>query len=198
MTHLTANAKQLLSYAVNASTEDYNAGLCWYQQAHDLAVTLATQYGYELWQTAGVIAALSPQQSWAFNQRAAAAAIEAHSKGEPVTQQMTGQTQANVSKALRILDGEALTTTIGACLPKSGHKVWSFAQNIIAPSVSRNVTIDRWAVKAWATPETEFKHLTPNRYARCEADYQAAAAALGIMPSQLQAIVWVAIRGSAD
>ena len=196
MTNLTVNAQKLLKIALECDSDLYDAGMNWYQDAHDYAVTLAERYGYELWQAAGVIAALSPQTGWEPNKVAADRVMHLHSQGLAVSQQDAGQTQANVTKALQILDGIDLNTVLAANMPRSGHKVWSFVNNIVAPSVSQAVTVDRHAIKAWMVDES-WSCITPNRYATIQCDYQAVARAMGILPSQAQAVIWCAVRGTA-
>jgi hypothetical protein len=169
----------------------------WYAGAHDYAVVLAERYGYTVSQASGVIAALSPQTGWEANKLAAYRVMHLHSKGQAVTQADSGQTQANTAKALRILDGECPTVVLTANMPKSGHKVYSFYNNILNPCTSSNVTVDRHAIKAWMVAET-WVHITPNRYAQIERDYQDVGTALGIMPHQAQAIIWCHVRGCAD
>lgn len=198
MTHLSDNAIKIMQTILAAPSDLYTAGASWYQDAHDFAVCIAERYGYSIEQASGVIAALSPQQSWDFNKRAAEASLKAHAAGEVVTQAITGQTQANISKALRIMDGQAPEVVLTGNMPKSGHKVWSFYNNILNPASSQHVTVDRHAIKIWATEADTWTFITPNRYAAIERDYQAVALALGILPMQAQAIAWCAHRGTAD
>jgi hypothetical protein len=198
MTHLSPNAQQLLNLALNADKDMYTAGLVWYQQAHDFAVTIAARYGYTVTQAAGVIAALSPKMEWSKNKRAAEMALKRHSGGGVLTHLGIWQTKANISKALRILDGENPAAVLSGNMPKSGHKAYSFFDNIAFLDASREVTVDRWAIKAWKTDADTWGRTTPKRYATIKQDYTAAAVALGVMPYQLQAICWCATRGETD
>ena len=194
---LSTNALKIIDIIVSAPSELADAGATWYSDAHSLVTEWSRLYGYSVSQCAGVLAVLSPQQPWASNQLNAINTIVAHKRGETVTQQITGQTQVQSSKALQILDGYDVATVCRGGVPKSGHKVWSFYQNILQPDTSLAVTVDRHAIAIWATPETEFKWMTPGRYARIESDYQDAGEALGMLPHQAQAISWCAYRGSA-
>jgi len=194
---LNANVTKLLKLALDADNDLYCAGLSWYASAHDYAVILANQHGYTIEQASAVIAALSPQTGWEPNKYCADRVMHLHSQGLPVSQSDSGQTQANTSKALRILDGEDVKTVLAANLPKSGHKVWSFFNNILNPVNDRGVTVDRHAIKAWMTDET-WSCITPKRYAQIERDYQDVATSLGILPHQAQAIIWCVVRGTAD
>jgi hypothetical protein len=194
---LSTNALKIIDMIVSAPNELADAGATWYSDAHSLVTEWSLLHGYSVSQCAGVLAVLSPQQTWDGNQRNAINTIVAHKRGETVTQQVTGQTQAQSSKALQILDGYDVATVCQGGVPKSGHKVWSFYQNILQPDTSLAVTVDRHAIAIWATPETAFKCITPNRYARIESDYQDAGEALGMLPHQAQAISWCGYRGSA-
>jgi len=194
---LSTNALKIIDMIVSAPPELAVAGSTWYNDAHGLVAEWSRLYDYSVSQCAGVLAVLSPQQSWDANQRNAINTIVAHKRGEAISQQITGQTQANSVKALQILDGYDVVTVCRGGVPKSGHKVWSFYQNILQPDTSLAVTVDRHAIAIWATPDTAFKCLTPKRYAMIQADYQDAGDTLGMLPHQAQAIAWCAYRGSA-
>src|SRR5882757_7454397 len=78
-----------------ARDEHIVAGLAWYADAHTFALSIA--HG-DVVKGAGVIAALSPQTSWATNMVIASRAF--------VEGFASGQTGANVDKANRIINGE--------------------------------------------------------------------------------------------
>lgn len=86
---------------------------------------------------------------------------------------------ANVRRAAAALAGLALP---------SGPKVSRFARNLAGdPSC---VTVDRWAARAAGLPD----HGGAPWYRAIERAYTAAARAVGLAPSQFQAVLWVAVR----
>lgn len=198
MTSLNRNASKILRTILDCPSDLYEAGLGWYADAHGYAVTLAERYGYSTSIVAGVIAALSPQTGWEQNKAAAERTLAAHAYGQDITQAHTSQTQANTAKAMRIMDGESPEVVLCGNMPKSGHKVWSFYNNILSPTTSQHVTIDRHAIRIWQTEQDTWTCITPNRYARMQEDYQTVARVLGILPHQAQSISWTVIRGTAE
>jgi hypothetical protein len=194
----TTNQKRLLDLALSATTEQHYAGLIWYSKAYKLAVTLAECYDTTITVSAGVLAALSPQLSWESNKESAKTALYNWQHGLPLTTTELRQTSANVDKARAILLGESPAKVLGKCLPSSGHKVFNFYHCIRYPNRWDGVCLDRHAIAAWQTPCSKFKHITPNRYARVEQDYQTVAREMGIAPMQAQAIVWCVVRGGSE
>lgn len=177
---VTANLDAVLDLATD---EDWNAGIGWYQVAHNEAVKLSHAYGLTTSQAVGIIAALSPQTSWEENLRIA---------------DLLCDTRANVHtadaqrKALAILDGADPVQTLG------GRKVRSFYANILTPFHAGPVTIDRHAAAILAglsTPDwntTHEKVLERKHYYRIAAAvYRSSARRYGLLPNQLQAIAWL-------
>jgi hypothetical protein len=191
---LHPNASRLVKLARALEARDpelYEKALRWYVNAFDASCELAQLYAdiYTAEQVAGVIAALSPQVSWAQNLKLAEKAIVSHLMGEAIT----GQTGDNCAKAQRILDGEEPLEVLG------GMKVRAFYQCILAKGQTDVVCVDRHAVAAWYLPgQPVWGSLTPKRYHAVAADYQTAARVLGLPAAACQAVVWCAWRRSAD
>lgn len=176
-----ANLHEVLSLATE---EDWAYGTVWYDTAHAAALQLSERYGLTIEAAAGIIAALSPQTSWEGNLRIADAQC-----ADP---QSSHHTADATGKARRILQGEDPLTVLG------GRKVRSFYRNILNPSTTGPVTIDRHAAAILAglsTPEwntryekrLERKHF----YRLATAIYRAAAREYGLLPHQVQAIAWL-------
>ena len=176
----------MIDYDVNirafydtASHDTIRAGHVWYPDALHIAHDISDAYGIRVIDAAGVIAALSPRIDWAINVRWAWRLVH-----EYVTHGTIASVSTNARRdaAIRVLNGGSV----------SGPKVTNFFRNIIG--ISSCITVDAWAARAAGLVTS----LTDNVYADIEAAYIKVARELGIVPSTLQAIVWIAIRGKAD
>lgn len=172
---------RLLTLHDGAADAVREAGRNWYPSAEGAIATLANAYGVGRPTAAGVVAALSPQTRWRKNLEGAEAVLN----GEPWRATGYG---SNVAKAERIAAGSSPLLVLG------GDKVRSFWANLVGSRAT--LTIDVWAQRA-ATG----RDLAPpkgNRYRRIARAYEAAAAAVGEHPRDLQAICWLAIRPAAE
>jgi hypothetical protein len=167
-----------------ATAADLADGLGWYARANDLAAALSAGAPISRAQAAGVIAALSPRNTWDSNVNGATAMVAAHAalEAEPT---VAGTTD-NRDKAWAILNhaGDPLDIL-------GGPKVRSFYANIMGDLDA--VTVDVWAARAaegFDNPNAP----TGNRYERIAAAYREAASAVGVAPRDMQAAVWVYIR----
>lgn len=168
------------------------SGLNWYREAHDFCVKVAEKYCLPLNKVCGVVSALSPGTNWEQNKKDSVNLIESFLGSERKFKFTTyGQ---NVVKAFRILRETASPETFFNL--KTGAKTYNFYFNILDPANGEYVTIDRHAYTI-ATGET-YKGLTPKTYRTIAAHYIASAKRLGILPSQLQAALWVDYRQKMD
>jgi hypothetical protein len=167
-----------------ATADDLAAGLRWYDEAGATARALAagTDGRVSVQQAAGVIAALSPRMPWARNVHLAALVVDAFTAGAEMP---GGAMRARLAECAAILRGEKAGP--------SGRKVSNFARAILGDTDA--VTVDVWAMRAAGIADRE--SLTAGQYARVSAAYTAAAEMLGVTPRDLQAAVWVAVRGGA-
>lgn len=173
-----ALVKNILTVYDSATEEQWNRGMAWYRNAHDIAGMIG-EGDHD--KGAGVIAALSANTGWAQN---LLMAIDI-SAGRPV--RGLGN---SLSKATKILHGERPAATLGA-----GRKTQNFYRNIAHPDVSGPVTIDRHAHDIargvpWGSRDRGLS--TPSRYAALASAYQAAAHSRDVRPHELQAVCWVA------
>jgi hypothetical protein len=162
----------------NQATEDQKRrGTEWYPTAHQLADFLSEG---DVRTGAGVIAALSANKAWDLNQKLARRAFE----GE-----VGGHTRDNLAKVAKIMAG----VDPAEVLPM-GMKTGNFYRNILDPADPEAVTIDRHAHDiAVGRPygDADRGLGAKGRYAVLSLVYRNAAAKLGILPSELQATVWV-------
>jgi len=175
--------KRLLGHYRDASFFQVEAGLEWYHEAALVAATLANDGKYSLEQTAGVVAVLSPRVHWRTNKRLAHYVVACHADGVPVTD-VKGCIRGNIARAYRVLDGDLSAI--------SGPKVTAFWRGILGDETV--VTLDVWAYRAAIGRD----YVGPGPLRRSvESSYRNAARRAGVNPRDFQAIVWVAVRGSA-
>ncbi|WP_432112843.1 DUF7178 family protein [Streptomyces sp. S1] len=160
------------------ATEDQERrGKSWYRTAHQLADMMS---GGNVTAGAGVIAALSVNKAWDMNRRLAADAFEGN---------LHGTFSDALGKAAKILAG----VDPAEVLPM-GIKTGNFYRCILDPDDAEAVCIDRHAHDiALGTPQgSKDRGLSSRaRYAALSLAYRNAAAILGVLPSQVQAVTWV-------
>ena len=178
-------ADRLRSIVDRLDHETWTLGMSWYGNANAYARTLSAEYDVPYEYAAGIIAALSPRVSWADNLKGADSIL---ADGEQASTMALG---VNVVKALWIENGSDPDSILG------GRKVRSFWRNISQPYSSLDVTLDGHMVNALGLPS--------HRYLERKGVYDAIADAFrtvaeehGILPHQLQAAVWIHVRGDAE
>jgi hypothetical protein len=179
-------AANILVTLGRAKPEHYREGIDWYQHAHTLARVLAGLHGISIEQAAGVLAALSPQLSWPRN---VAYAEQFLATGDaPVL----GRSKRS---AARILQGEPPLSVL------QGPKVRAFFANIADPDGTDAVTVDRHAhdVAVGQRFGDARRPLLGRQggYDLLAAAFRLAAAKVGLQPSAVQAITWLAWKGAA-
>lgn len=166
------------------SESDFHDGMAWYARARALALELSPD---DVDKGAGVIAALSPMNSWPRNLVLAR---------EVFAGQIPATLYKNSAKAVRIYNGEPALDVL------SGPKVVSFFLNIMGVECAESVTIDRHAIDiACGRVQSDIDRAKAiagkNGYQALVNEYIRAAKILSketgghISGAQLQAIVWV-------
>jgi hypothetical protein len=160
------------------------AGLRWYDQslrdARDLSRMLP--HGVGLSAAAGVLAALSPQTQWSQNWQYAQKFALAASLGQKY-QPASGGFPKNRDKAWRIANGESPDRVLG------GPKVRAFWRAIKGDQDA--CVLDVWMFRAFGLPDQPSQKMYDAvAEAVCVAAYD-----LHIRASQLQAIIWLHVRG---
>lgn len=172
-----------IEQVLGAATEQQRLdGLSWYDNAQKFAATVAASTGYSVSQVSGVIAALSPQIEWERNKQIA----QDYCHGRTVPD----QTQANLRKAQRILDGE--DPEIVLCSKWGYRKTLMFYRCIMGQW--ENVCIDRHA--AYLATGVPHSNLRGSRYDRIAQAYRNVAKRNNLWPAQAQAIAWLTWRDS--
>lgn len=178
------NITRVMRIVLNTDDVSVTQGVTWYDRAKEHAATLDPD---NLYRAAGILAALSPLNSWPQNMRLASEIYA----GKRTLGYMANGTQ----KALRIFDGELPLNVLG------GNKVRSFYLNIVGDDTVHTVTIDRHAVDIacgrvcndkvrthWASGKRYW--LTAQMYVRA-ANIINSEFGTDFTGAQIQAITWV-------
>jgi len=201
----TANVTRLFRAA---TPEHREAGTTWYADAQTIAFALAEAYrpeGVGYLQVCGVLAAVSPLNSWGANVNLAARIVREHAENNHTV--TTGYLGTGLRKAAAILAGENIETVLNS------PKITNFYACIAGAGMdSEAVCIDR---HAWdiavntrhrdGAGEGDVRlpvrpSITGARYAWAAGAYVRAAAILSaetgtrISPAQVQAVTWLTWR----
>jgi hypothetical protein len=192
--------RRILATYAEASAEDILSGIEWYGRAESAAAEIAEGTELSTRTVAGIIAALSPRNNWRTNLAWAAAVVEAYAEG--ATNPPNVHTRAMRAQAWRIASGEDPLDVL------NGPKVRAFFANITGDHEA--VTVDVWAARiaegTW-TPHPTKRTLRDwaaepapqgSRYTTIARAYREAAHIIGRTPREVQAAVWVHVRGTAD
>jgi hypothetical protein len=181
--------RNILSVLSQATDQERDIGMFWYRDANSACQIIAERQEVPLPHVIGVVAALSPGNEWGRNLLDAERLIDGW-KIDNVP--MVGSYgMGNITKAIRILNGEIPMDVLG------GNKTKSFYQNILDPEYIGVVTIDRHAKglaiesrsNRGATADKD-AIVTPGEYPWYAMHYVRLAERLGLIPNQLQAITW--------
>lgn len=197
-----AATRRIVSLFKSANADDLAYGLGWYQTAHEFCLSASERHGVTVETAAAIVAVLSPRTEWQMNLRQAdailgggtaptffrtlakcAALLAADGLADPL--------DVTYSGTFAIGGVERVTVNQPAL---GGTKVRSFYDNILRPSTSEAVTVDRhaWDVVdgAVGTDDSRRGLERVGTYSAITARYVAAARILGLMPHQVQAVTW--------
>lgn len=176
----------------NTTAEDRAKGAEWFDRAQAAAAGLH----YNSLIGAGVIAALSPRCPWATNLEWAKKVCDRALSRSRIPPSVS--TYVNRQKAWYIarLMGPTPETIQSILKPNKryGYKIERFFRNIIGDSQA--VTIDTWAARVAEGGVFQQDHINGIRYESIERAYQITAERLGRTPRELQAAIWISVRGS--
>jgi hypothetical protein len=177
--NLGAKIDRYMQRATEANILD---GKVWYSLAHALAVELSEGSDLTLAQAASVIAHLSPKVTWKKNAQAARALVfEA--------KRLPGIMREPFERAIKASTADDPFDTFGP----DAKKTRSFAHNICGNL--EDVTVDVWIARAMGVSESALKRVgIYEGIAHC---FRLAGKRYGMHPAQVQAIVWIVIRGAA-
>ena len=159
----------------------------WYFDVNDYCKTLSETYNVPLVKVAGILSALSPNTTFAHNIKS----LEAFLRTKGNCKVTTFNSQKN--KALTIFNSHDNISIDEVKGILKGLKTQAFFDNIVRPETSQDVTIDLWMIR-WAKIDGS---LTPKRYNETANKIKDLAKSLNLLPHQVQAKLWVDIRGKA-
>jgi len=155
-----------------ATTEEIRQGMLWYRDAHKFVSSVSCPL-----RSAAALAALSPRNKWERNKQDL---ISVYRQGATAT---VATFNANKEKALRVLDLETPVHEIRNIL--NGRKVVSFYNNVLHPTSDTTVTVDVWMYRLFNLPPNNVS------YDAIERSIRTHARSIGLLPHELQAILWV-------
>jgi len=163
-----------------ASVQTLDDGLTWYEKASDDIQRLAGKHGLPFNIVAGIVAALSPGCRWTLNLESAESIILGNG------QRHFTYSYANVLKAETIL-AERDTSVL------SGLKVVPFYATLVNHNHGLPV-IDVWMQRFFGLP----KKLKVNQRYNLILAFQDVAYKLGLLVSQVQAIIWIYAKSEGE
>lgn len=184
-------------------------GMAWYESAAAMIREDAAAYGVPFSTAAAVYSACSINASWAANVTIARRWLAYATGADRPSGLATVATRCEAAIAERVETAADAFRVVLQGADARGSKVASFCANFHGQTDF--VTVDRWAMVGAGQAETTVNargKVTPcdthskapkgPKYDRVADAYRAVAADLGITPRELQAAVWVAVRGSAN
>lgn len=198
ITNVNENMVQNIMDVFNAATPgEIQEGANWYQSAYSIAESLASTYGMPMGKIAGIMAALSPLNSWGHNVNLTVEFLQ--SSGE----KSTGYLKAQLSKAREIYNLHSIAYPDGRILEiLGGNKTQNFYRSIQSAGEA-GITVDRHAYQIAINTRLEdgkMPTLTGKRYVEVAEAYRVAAIRLSDMHeveftgAQVQSVTWTLWR----
>jgi hypothetical protein len=195
---LTSRTTAILGTYYQANHDDVAQGLNWYPTAHRTALALTGPFACGVITSAGVIAALSPNNKWERNLQDAQRLLNTFkTDGAYAASQIKVSTfDNNKAKALAILKLQSPTVE-DVVTVLNGLKISAFYRCILGDS--QTVCVDGHAYSVWIGHRitiTKTPKISPRLYEQISADYRAAARIVSttsqpVTPAELQAITWL-------
>jgi len=164
----------------------------WYRDVNKECKQLAKKHGIEVWQVAGIITALSAQKKWDLNIKQAYQVLN----GEGLTGLVSDH---QLKTCERILEGEH---PLDVFAPES-YKYRNFFLCITEPNDPDHVCVDTHMINWYLNlhPHSKLQKVpikrifdSRPRYLIIQDFIRKQAKALGLLPMELQAIVWIDVR----
>jgi hypothetical protein len=196
-----AHTDSILATYFQSSETDRQTGRQWYNNAHDICVTLGDKYGVHSDIVAGVIAALSPNNRWESNVIDAEIMLRAWAAEIDYSSVKVATYSNNKDKAATIIDCNLNREQIVKVL--RGNKTVAFFLCIASNGDSDTPCIDGHAYNVWnGTVSTlkEVPSLSDKTFRIIQDAYRDAAKIISTVTgeyhsaAQVQAITWVAYR----
>jgi hypothetical protein len=196
-----AHTDSILATYFQANVLDRQTGMGWYNNAHDICVTLGDKYGVHSDIVAGVIAALSPNNKWESNVIDAEIMLRAWAADINYNHVKVATYSPNKWKAGTILDRQLNRDDI--CNTLRGNKTIAFFLCIASNGISDTPCIDGHAYNVWSGTVSNLKEvpsMSDKTYRIIQDAYRDAAKIISTVTgqyhsaAQVQAVTWVAYR----
>lgn len=170
-----------------ASDHAVAEGVRWYDDAFALADYLARDTDYARWQTAGLIAVISPRLHWNLNTLYPFIIMDLHATGKRDVESWPSMcvTFSGREKAFRVLDGD-----ISPVL--NGVKVEHFYRSIMGEKEA--VAVDTWASRIALGDPSYRGGVSKSVYPYFMEAYSLAGETAGFEPCVTQAVTWCEYR----
>lgn len=187
--YTTPSTRNITRIFREATPNQIQDGMDWYADAHRIASIFAERYEVSVEVAAGVIAALSPLNSWGNNVNLAGRFLEAGGLE-------AGYLKKNLAKARAILAGADVETTL------SGLKTINFYRSILSQGQD-GLCIDRHAYSLAVNDRSvsnDVPSLSAKRYDEVAERYRRAAKILSrevgqeLSPAVVQSVTWTVWR----
>lgn len=177
-----------------ANAKEIKEGKEWYNEANVYCKELAGRFNITLQQSAGIIAAFSPQTGWTENKRFAVSFLLYPNV------RVKSEEQTRKAKAILQTTNESEIYSLLSTVDKA-FKTRAFFLNMINPDIATTVTIDRHAICALLQSVDDVKPIgdsyslpTKAQYSFFVNCYVKAAFKADVLPHQFQAIIWTVYR----
>lgn len=178
----TSITERLIELYNQADETTKSHGIGWYALANKRAKELCLKHNKPMYIVAGIIVALSPNNKWERN------LIDADKfLASPSLETKVCTFMKNREKALKIMKAKNAHEVLHLL---NGRKTVSFYHNIMRYKTSQVVMVDLWMFRI-----ASLTHNAKN-YELISQGVLDASKHLGILPHQLQAIVWSVVRPS--
>lgn len=171
-----------------ADDVDVQAGMTAYARYNALMRKLSSRYGFTMEEVTAVFVATSPNNDYIGNLKSTMSILDGVNN-ELTPDEMTVSTYKHCrDRALLYLDGVKFLEHA------KGPKTRAFYRNILDPLDLTPVTVDVHVFSAW-TGERVLANaagMSKGQYERIAADMRTSASRLGLIPNQLQGIIWFA------
>lgn len=187
---MDAQVQRLIQLYDRCTDREWRMGRYFYHDAHHYCWMMVGRYGYPLRTVAGVVAALSPNNSWSSNKRSAEAVLAGNDNG-------VRSYRRDLIRALWIMAGADPDVVLN---PETSPKTNAFFQLLNAGWSATHVCIDGHMANIIRGTLLPMKgmQLKRSHYDEYAELIRAAAAKLGIMPCVLQATLWIAWRAGLN
>jgi len=186
--------RNILKVYDQATPEEIQAGIRWYDDARKACQRIADTYGLSLDTVTGVVAALSPNNKWARNIKDAETLIQVYLAGKPVEDAVVCTYKAMRKKAWDILT-EELSDRPRLLAILNGQKIKTFAQCILGEDTC---VIDGHAYNIAHNKRVGLTDGSINigvkMYRELQYRYGRAAKLRNLQPYEMQAITWTTWR----